>query len=96
MDGLEKVADLRLGRADRSLHAPLSSALLAQMQLSHPAPLDFSELDDSFSIFAQIANHLYDDLVNCGATQPSSFKQQHMIRARGKGAVMGNDDHPDL
>src|ERR1700681_1664402 len=66
------------------------------MQLSDPAPLDFSELDHRLPILAQIANHLYHYLVNRGTTQPTPLEQQHLVRARGEGAVMSNDDHPDL
>jgi hypothetical protein len=60
---LEEIVDLRLGRGERRLDSTLCCALLAEMQLSHPAPLDFSELDYSLAILAQIANHLYDDLI---------------------------------
>jgi hypothetical protein len=66
------------------------------MELSHPAPLDFGELDNRFAILAQIADHLYDDLVNRGTTQTPSLEQQHFVRARRERAVMSNDDHPDL
>src|ERR1700674_2716855 len=66
------------------------------MQLSDPAPLDFSELDHRFSILAQITNHLYHDLIHYGTTQLATLEQQHFARARGERAVMSNDDHPDL
>ena len=60
---LEKIVDLRLGSGESRLDSPLCRAFLAQMQLSYPAPLDFSELDYCLAILAQIANHLYDDLI---------------------------------
>jgi hypothetical protein len=63
MKRLEKIVDLRLGGRERRLDPAFCCAFLAQMQLSHPAPLDFSELDYSLAILAQIANHLYDDLI---------------------------------
>src|SRR5882672_6239931 len=66
------------------------------MQLSYPAPLDLSELDHSVAILAQITNHLYHDLIDCGTTQLTTLQQQHFARARGERAVMSNDDHPDL
>ena len=63
MDRLQEVVDLGLRGGDGCLDAAFSSALLAQMQLSHPAPFDFRELDYSLAIFAQIANHLHDYLI---------------------------------
>src|SRR6202022_192613 len=80
----------------RRLDSPLGSALLAEMQLSDPAPLDLSELDHSVAILAQITNHLYHDLIDCGTTQLTTLEKQHFARARGERAVMSNDDHPDL
>src|ERR1041384_382434 len=64
VNGLQKVVDLRLCSGDGRLDAALSSALLAQMQLSHPAPFDFGELDYSFAILTQIANHPSDHLID--------------------------------
>ena len=96
MDSLQEVVDLRLCRGDRRFNPSLGSAFLAQMQLSHPAPLDFSELDYSFATFAQIAHHLYDDLIDLGMTQFATFEKQHLVRACGERAAMSNDDHPDL
>jgi hypothetical protein len=75
MNSLEKIRDLWLRRADVCLDSTLGCALLAKMQLFNPTPLDFSELDYRFPILAQIADHLYDDLVNCGTTQLSAFEQ---------------------
>src|SRR5437764_26609 len=91
----------REARIDRALFNPpqlvaLGCALLAQVQLSHPAPLDFGELDYSFAILAQIANHLYDDLIYLGTTQPTALEQQHLTGARREGAAVSYDDHPDL
>src|ERR1700694_2104199 len=96
MDCLQKIVDLRLRRADGRLDAALRSALLAQMQLPDPAPLDLCELDHRFAILAQIANHLYHYLIYCGTTQLTTLEQQYLARARGERAVMSNDDHPDL
>ena len=79
---LQKVVDLGFSRGDGRLDAALGCALLAQVQLSHPAPLDFGELDYSFAILAQIANHLYDDLIYLGTTQPTALEQQHLTGAR--------------
>src|SRR4030081_1475140 len=66
------------------------------MQLSDPAPLDLSELDHSVATLAQVTNHLYHDLIDCGTTQLTTLQQQDFARARGERAVMSNDDHPDL
>jgi hypothetical protein len=96
MDCLEKIVDLRLRRADGRLDPALGSALLTQMQLPDPAPLDLSELDHRFAILAQITNHLYHDLIDCGTTQLTTLEQQHFARARGERAVVSYDDHPDL
>jgi len=74
----------------------LGCAFLAQMQQSHPAPLDFSELDYRFAILAQIADHLYDDPFDFCGTQFSAVEQQNLIGSPGQRAAMGNDDHPDL
>src|SRR5450759_564714 len=93
---LEEDVDLGLGRGERRLDPALRCAFLAQMQLSDPAPLDFSELDYSFATFAQIANHLYDDLICFALTEPATLEQQHPGGARGERAAMSNDDHPDL
>ena len=82
MNRLQKVVDLRLGSRDRRLDAALRRALLAEMQLSYAAPFDLGELDYSLAIFAQIANHLYDDLVNLCTTQFAAVEQQHLIRSR--------------
>jgi hypothetical protein len=81
---LQEVVDLRLGRRDGRLDAALGCAFLAQMQLPHPAPLDLGELDYRFSILAQIANHLYDDLIDFGTTQSPALEKQHLIRSRGE------------
>ena len=78
---LQEIVDLRLRRSDRRLDSPLGCALLAQMQLPHPAPLDLGELDYRLAILAQIANHLYDDLIYLGTTQLAPLEQQHLIRA---------------
>src|ERR1700694_2406775 len=66
------------------------------MQLSDPAPFNLRELDHSVAILAQITNHLYHDLMHCSTTQLTTLEEQHFARARGEGAVMSNDDHPDL
>jgi hypothetical protein len=96
VDCLEKVVDLGLGSGQRRFDSALGCALLAQMQQSDPAPLDFSELDYSLAIFAQIANHLYHDLICFGITELATLEQQHPAGARGERAAMCNDDHPDL
>jgi hypothetical protein len=93
---LEKIVDLGLSRGECRLDSTLCRTLLAQMQLSHPAPLDFSELDYSLAILAQIANHLYDDLICFTIAQLTTLQQQHSAGARGERPAMGNDDHPDL
>src|SRR6202171_1214150 len=66
------------------------------MQLPDPAPFYLRELDHSVAILAQITNHLYHDLIDCSTTQLTTLEEQHFARARGEGAVMSNDDHPDL
>src|SRR5260370_551672 len=71
-------------------------ALLAKVQSPAPAPFNLSELDPRLSILAQIANHLYDDLIDCGTTQLAALEQKNFARARGERAVMCNDDHPNL
>src|SRR2546423_5604123 len=57
MNRLQEIVDLRLRRRDRRLHATLGCAFLAKMQLPYPAPFDLGELDYSFAILAQIADH---------------------------------------
>src|SRR5688500_1716119 len=96
MDRLQKIVDLRLGRVDRRLDATLCSAFLAQMQLPDPAPLNLGELDHCFAFLAQIAYHLYDDLVYYSFSQPAAFEKQDSVRPRRETPVMSYDDHPDL
>ena len=82
MNCLQEIVDLGFRRRDRRLHATLGCAFFAKMQLPYPAPFYLSELDYSFSILAQIANHLYDDLINLGTTQFAPVEQQHLVGAR--------------
>src|SRR5687768_15907495 len=66
------------------------------MQLPDPAPLNLGELDHCFAFFAQIAYHLYDDLVYYSFSQPAAFEKQDSVRPRRETPVMSYDDHPDL
>jgi hypothetical protein len=84
VDRLQEIVDLGLGGGDGRLDASLGCAFLAQMQLSDPAPFDLSELDHSLAILAKIANHLYHDLVNFGATQTAALEEQHFAGSRGE------------
>src|SRR5687767_11228108 len=56
---LQKIVDLWLGGIDGGLDTALSCALLAEMQLLDPAPLDLCELDHRFAFLAQITHHFY-------------------------------------
>jgi hypothetical protein len=51
------------------------------MQLSHTAPHYLGERDHGFSILAQIANHLYDNLIDFGGAQLSTFEKQDFARS---------------
>src|SRR3954470_8148813 len=75
VNGLQEIVDLGLRRADHRLDAALRRALLAEMQLSHTAPHYLGERDDSFSLLAQITDHLYDDLIDFSAAQFAALEQ---------------------
>src|SRR3954463_5328312 len=73
VDRLQEIVYLGLGCTDHGLDTTLRRALLAEMQLTHAAPNYLGERDDCLSILAQIADHLYDDLIDFSATQFSTL-----------------------
>ena len=57
MDRLQKIAERMLGGRDRTLHATLRGAPLAEMQLMNGVVLDRREMDDGVALVAAVAHH---------------------------------------